>query len=338
MPDPDQQAIERFIRERGITVLPEFAKRPVGRPRKEVQPKEPGAVRRGRPPGVSLAERRPDLKSWQLVYGMTRKPEGGTLSRFVGTSHHRNLQAATLPGDHDAITGATTLFPLSVRHASDSPRLLVSGHNSAKIGKTVMVGIWKGMPIYHLTLVERETCPKSCFNYRQCYGNAMPIARRHTYDQALVWLLGEELRAKAVEHPGGFVVRLHNLGDFPDPAYAKKWLAWMREIPAIRVFGYTAHPAGSPVGKLIGRANEEFPGRWMVRFSVPPDAYPQPMQATTIWRQPEGGKVPEGTVCPMSREKTRCCATCGLCWWPAAADLRIVFTGHGARFGNKSNG
>ena len=195
----------------------------------------------------------------------------------------------------------------------------------------VLKGPWRGKPIYQLTLVERETCPKTCDLWAECFGNAMPLARRHRYTPELVRVLDRELKQKATDHPQGFVVRLHVLGDFPDLAYARQWGAWMATIPELRVFGYTHHREWSEIGRLISALGAFHPDRWAIRFSVPPQQVPAPFQATTIWRQPEAARVPEGIVCPAQTHKTAACATCGLCWAPAAAGQRIVFIGHGLR-------
>jgi hypothetical protein len=64
--------------------------------------------------------------------------------------------------DHPAAVEGRTIFPRSVVGAADSPRLLVSGHNNSKLGKEVLRGSRAGWPIFHLTLEERATCPRSC--------------------------------------------------------------------------------------------------------------------------------------------------------------------------------
>ena len=275
---------------------------------------------------------------WQDFYGGCHRDPGGYLTRFKGTAAHANRKDAALPATHPAIVNSTTLFQKSIIDPEKAPRLLVSGFNSAKLGRVVLKGPWRGMPIFHLTLVERETCPRTCQLWRECFGNGMPLARRHRYTPALVPTLDRELRAAAVKHAQtGFVVRLHNLGDFPDMAYALAWGRWMRDLPELHVFGYTEHPAESQIGWLVNLLGALHPDRWMMRFSVAADDNPQPMQATTIWRQPEGSNVPEGLICPAQTHKTAACATCGLCWSPGATGKRIVFIGHGMSHGSRKD-
>lgn len=275
----------------------------------------------GDPPDAALVDRAP------LAHGGAHRPHN-RLARFTGTAHHASRDDAALRAGHRAIVHGHTLFRKSVVPADETPRLLVSGENSAKLGREVTRGPWAGMPIYQLTLEERATCPRSCTLWQECMGNAMPFARRHRAGPELEERLRYEIGALARRHPDGFVVRIHVLGDFYSIEYARTWFRLVHAHPELHVFGYTAHAADSEIGELIGIANHEFAGRWMMRFSVPPDAPPAPDQATTIWRQARG-RVPEGVVCPAQTGDTLTCGTCGLCWLQQASDVRVVFIGHG---------
>lgn len=148
--------------------------------------------------------------------------EDQSLSRFP---HYkpRPGEVVPLPSDHPAVVEGRTLFPKSVVAAEDSPRLLVSGHNNPKLGKQVLKGPRAGWPIYQLTLEERATCPSSCFNWARCYGNGMHMARRHRAGRDLELKLMEDLADLGVDHPQGFIVRLHTLGDFYSVGYVKFW-------------------------------------------------------------------------------------------------------------------
>lgn len=255
--------------------------------------------------------------------------ERGRLARF--TYHHqgaRPRETAELAADHAAVTEGRTLFPSQVLELDDKP-VLVSGKHNAKIGSVVLKGPWSGFPIYTLTLEERATCPTSCDLWRACYGNAMHFSRRRRYTPQLMERLEVELGGLSIQHPQGFVVRLHVLGDFPDPVYVEQWRLWSGLFRQIHVFGYTAHAPKSEIGAAIANLNDDFPGRWAIRFSVPPAAPGRRMQATTIWREPEGHTVEEGIMCPTVMGTSETCGTCALCWAPAAADKRIVFVGHG---------
>lgn len=255
---------------------------------------------------------------------------GGTLRRFSVPRASADRASAALAAHHPALLEARSIFPSTVVQPSASPRLLVSGHNAAKIGARIVKGPWRGLPVYTLTLEERATCPVSCHLWAECYGNAMPFARRHFGGRELEAVLSQELAALAAQHTGGFAVRLHVLGDFYSVRYAARWAVWLHRIPQLHVFGFTAHLDHHAAGQMVERMNGRFPDRCVIRFSRRRPTG-QGFEATTIWRRPEGPRVPEGLVCPAQTGRTECCATCGLCWHPAAAATPIVFIGHGRR-------
>ncbi|WP_160119663.1 hypothetical protein [Rhodovarius lipocyclicus] len=256
--------------------------------------------------------------------------EGDSLRRFAAVLPHADRTAAALSVDHPALAEARTIFPSTVHFADEVDRVLVSGANNPKLGARVTKGPWRGMPIYQLTLEERATCPASCALWATCYGNSMHLARRHRPGRELEQILGAELCGLADRHPGGFVVRLHTLGDFYSVRYASLWAVWLQWIPELRVFGYTAREDGTPIAEVIERLNGRFPDRCLIRFSraVPSG---KAHEAITIWHQPAGQWVDQGLVCPAQTERTACCGTCGLCWSPAMAATPIVFVGHGRR-------
>jgi hypothetical protein len=254
-----------------------------------------------------------------------RKKDGGKLSRFAGTSHHADKASAELDPNHPAVKAGTTIFPKSIFTPAKSPRLLIPGHNNPKVGAMVMKGPWEGAAIFTLSLVERETCPRDCETWRSCYGNAMPLARRHRPDHNLKTRLEKEVEALTGEH-GKIAVRLHVLGDFYSVPYVMFWAALVTRHPGLHIWGYTSRKPDTPIGREIALTNQWFPDRFNIRFSNTPDPY---RSTGIIWRQPEGSVVPEGQVCPASMEKTAACGTCGICWAPEMLFTRIVFIGHG---------
>lgn len=251
-------------------------------------------------------------------------------------TEHKELtpeKVGGLPSDHSAITEARTLFPSTVVSPQDSPRLLVSGQHSRKLGSHVTKGPWADFPIYQLTLEERATCPKTCAHWTSCYGNGMPQSRRHAHGDDLIYFLRGELTDLQDDHPEGFVVRLHVLGDFYSVDYVAAWFGFIKLFPALHIFGYTAWPRSSEIGAAVKRITDKHWDRFAIRFS---DAEPKPQGATTIWRQPEADNVPEGIVCPAQTGKTDCCGTCGLCWSEPMREKTIVFVAHGPKFNQKS--
>jgi hypothetical protein len=263
------------------------------------------------------------------------KKHDRTLSRFPGHAASPD-RVVPLPADHPALTEARTIFTSTVVRPDESPRLLVSGHNSRKIGAEVRKGPWKGMPIYTLTLEERATCPSSCQRWADCYGNAMPFARRHRHGFALATRLGQELEQLDKQHRQGFVVRLHVLGDFWSPQYVSFWRSWLHCYRRLHVFGYTAHPRTSEIGQAVEALNLLAPERWQILFSVGAEEASAERQAVTV-RSADEAQQAGAILCPAQTGRTEACATCGLCWAPAATSRhRIAFLLHGRRARGKS--
>jgi hypothetical protein len=245
-----------------------------------------------------------------------RYASGGSLRRFasIKPKGHR----ISLPADHPSLTFGRTIFPSRVEHPDDRPALLIDGHNSRKIGRRVMKGRFRGFPIFTLTLEERATCPRSCLEWSTCYGNSMNWARRIQHGPEFERRLWDELAAKQLAHPGGFLVRIHVLGDFYSVDYAELWAEALDAYPALHVFGYTARETESEIGQVVCQLLGMYPERWRVRFSG--------LNAET-----DGSIVvddatdTEHLICPAQTGKTECCATCTFCF---ATDRTIAFLRH----------
>lgn len=210
--------------------------------------------------------------------------------------------------DHPAATDGRTIFPSRVFSASARDRVLKSGMNSSKIGRMVVKGRWRGMPIYTLTLEERATCPRSCREWLTCYGNNMHLAERFRADGEFIVHLWSELLRLQRRHAEGFVVRLHVLGDFFSEGYVALWATALEQLPALRAFGFTArHPNLDPIGRALWTLTEQHWDRFAIRFSGrdAPD-----MGAVVIGADDKAQHI----ICPAQQNKTDCCGTCGLCW------------------------
>lgn len=259
--------------------------------------------------------------------------------RFTEPKALRPHDVLPLSKEHGAIIASRTLFPSTVVDPADSPRLLVSGQNSRKIGDRVSKGPWKGFPVYTLTLEERASCPESCARWLDCYGNAMPRARRHRHGAALEDRLRSEVAAMAREHSGGFVVRLHILGDFYSVGYVNLWLQLIAQHRSLHVYGYTAWSVDSVIGRAVANLRDARWDRFAVRTSVGKIEKPGTW-ATALDFVPENPTVVIGNqravVCPMQTGATECCGTCGLCWSKNAKDTPIAFVLHGKRGGRHS--
>lgn len=237
-----------------------------------------------------------------------------------------------LQPDNAAVIEGRAMFPTQVRDVRGDTigkGVLKSGHNSRKIGDRVVKGPWSGMAIYTLTLEERATCPRSCLHWRSCYGNGMPYAHRFKSGEGLEARLGAELSALNLKHRGGFVVRLHVLGDFYSIPYVVKWRKWLQLYEGLHVFGYTAWLPGTLIGDAILETRDRIWDRFAIRFSG--------LDTITI----PAGNGARGTdlgilessdvktvACPAQTDDDVCCGSCGLCWNAQPKDLRIAFQAH----------
>jgi hypothetical protein len=246
---------------------------------------------------------------------------GGKLKRVAAIAP--GARSVRLAADHPAALEGRTLFPTTVVSPANSPRVFVSGHNQRKIGKVVVKGRWKGMPIFCLTLEERKTCPPTCLVWHECYGNNMHLARRHRHGPELEHKIIDEALELAKQHPQGFVVRLHMLGDFYSVEYVELWHELMKLVPTMHVFGFTAHQPTSTIGQAILRwlawSDAETDARAWIRFSGT-DAHGLGSQVI------DSPAESQHVVCPAMTHKTDCCGTCGLCW---TMDRPVEFLRHG---------
>ena len=216
---------------------------------------------------------------------------------------------------HPSLQRAITIHPRTRRDAiSNSTRILKPVSDNGKLGKgsnVITKGAWRGFPLFSLTLEERATCPDTCGRWRDCFGNNMGHAHRFGHDDALMVRLAMELSMLQDEHPEGFVVRLHILGDFWSVAYVQFWIDALAQYPALRIFGYThRHPTLPPIGRAIARGLQN--SRAWVRWSDSDG----PMTATVSGR---------GIQCPEQTGKTQSCLTCALCW---STERAIAFLPH----------
>lgn len=239
---------------------------------------------------------------------------------------------------HSALEEARTIFPKSVTSAWDTDRLLVGGANNAKLGGKVEKGEWAGMPIFHLTLEERATCPApdrngdgGCPLWAGCYGNAMHLARRHdARSDNFLDFLQAELWLMARAFPKGYVVRLHTLGDFYSVEYVQFWRDLLERIPALRVWGYTARIAEDPIGAAL---RELVADRWD-RFAIRWSNFDGPQGTVVVTDMADAGDAipcPAQHTAAEAEAKTDSCATCGLCWAAGARSKTVAFLRHGMK-------
>lgn len=258
--------------------------------------------------------------------------------RFTDKPELDPTSVLSLAPSHAAMVGNRTLFPSTVVTvtAGEPDRLLVSGRNNRKLGDVVAKGRFKGYALYGLSLEERATCPTDCGVRAFCYGNSMQLARRHRIGDADVFFdrLGAEIVSLLDEHDG-LLVRLHVLGDFPSVEYVAFWSDALAENDRLAVYGYTHRRAkvwdGDEIGDAIQSLKDKYPDRFRIRWS---GSVSRSDGAVVINKVPRQPRVDEGLVCPAQAEATACCASCGLCWEPAAKNDTIVFIKHGPHSGD----
>lgn len=255
---------------------------------------------------------------------LERKESGLNVYERNARAERFSNEVFSLSPFSDAVQEKRTLFPSTVVSAIDSPRLFVSGRNSPKLGDKIHKGDWKGRPLFSLTLEERATCPTSCHHFLSCYGSSMPMSRRHRADADLIPAIAQELGTLSTKYPRGFVVRLHQLGDFYSVEYVAAWRKYLKLFPALHAFGYTAWPRETPIGRAVDTLTREHWLRFAIRRSTR-DEY-GPRTAASVSAPTTKNDV---IMCPAQSGKSDSCSHCGLCWSPAAKHRPIGFLTHG---------
>jgi hypothetical protein len=236
----------------------------------------------------------------------------------------KGRSASMLPFDHPAVMDAHTIYPSTVQVISDETTLLKTGSNQWKLGAKVLRGHWAGFPIFSLTLEERATCPISCKHWRSCYGSRMHRSRRMQHGADLERRLEIEVARHAVDHPDGFAVRLHILGDFYAVEYVDLWRKLLDRHPELHVWGYTARIdiANDPIAAALVALTQDHQDRFKMRFSNALIPFPAP---TTISVEHPYQSPPDATVCPQETDRSESCSTCALCW---GSRERVAFITH----------
>ncbi len=222
---------------------------------------------------------------------------------------------SSLRADHPALAGRRTIFLKSIKKPGETSSIIKPADTNSKLsaGKNViMKGRWKGLRLFQLLLEERATCPKTCAQWANCYGNNMFLAHRIDHrSPRFLPTLEREVAALARRYPQGFVVRLHVLGDFYSKAYVRFWLRMLKQHPQLKIFGYThrwpEHKDG--IGREIQKLNK---AGAFVRFSD---------RGGEMSANVEG----EGIQCPQEVGTSESCLTCALCW---QTDKPIRFIAH----------
>ena len=246
-----------------------------------------------------------------------------------------------------AIMNATTVFSKTVKDINNGlgkTENLIKKSTNVKLGKKVTKGIYKGYPIFTLTLEERKTCPRSCKHWNNCYGNNIPFATRYNVNPQFEERLEQELTALNKKYPNGFLVRLHILGDFYSVSYVAKWCKWLSMFKGLTIYGYTANQPNAiddkerNIAQAIQTIRDNSKGRFSIRFS---GNYDQTFTANSYDETQAQAQVKDkkAFICPTQVTKenpTRLakkdettivsdCGACGLCW---TSNKTVVFLTH----------
>lgn len=209
---------------------------------------------------------------------------------------------------HPALSEARSIHLRMIRSPLDAKNVLKEVTRNSKLGngsKWITKGKWRAMPMFSLTLQERDTCPRTCHHWDDCYGNNMAFAHRIAKGNALEDKLREEIATLALYYPNGFVIRLHVLGDFYSLQYVELWADLLTRYQNLHIFGYTARK-DCPIGIAIDVLNSGLWGdRVWIRKSMKESFHG--LSAVEI-------PSPVAITCPQQTGKTKACITCGLCW------------------------
>lgn len=274
-------------------------------------------------PGWNDAQKAELTRLWAVhggKFGKIAKAMGRSKGSISGKSRVMGLQfrgglARILERDSPAAVTGVSIYPRRV--IPPDGNVLKSGDNQRKLGKMITKGQWKGYPVFSLTLQERATCPTTCALWHGCYGNNMGHAKRYEHGPELEKQVWRELASLQRSYPGGFVVRLHLLGDFYSVSYVDMWESALDHFPGLRVFGYSAWKCATPIGRALALLRNR---RWD-RFAVRTSGAMTGLRAVVFPKVPPAGVI----ACPAQSGKTSNCSSCALCW---ATTKAIGFKAH----------
>ena len=104
-----------------------------------------------------------------------------------------------------AVQEKRTLFSKNVFNPlSNKTNILKSGAQNKKLGGLITKGIWRGLPLYSLTLEERATCPTTCAHFSDCYGNNMRYAHRFQSGGNLAASNGFPIQGSGISNDGPY--------------------------------------------------------------------------------------------------------------------------------------
>ena len=180
--------------------------------------------------------------------------------------------------------------------------------------KYISKGKFRNLPLYVLTLPERLSCPE-CKVRNYCYGDNMPFAKRmNPRSKCFRNALQADLNKLSKRHKRGYVVRLHELGDFFSSEYVRFWRDMLKLHSGLSIFGYSHQRDSRKFGR-IGTALDKVFLQHRGRFNIMDSDASHGTGVRPVAQVLDEGETsrPGLITCPQQTKRSRSCVTCGLC-------------------------
>lgn len=195
-------------------------------------------------------------------------------------------------------------------------------------GKFGSMRITKGLPI-HDCPNRTEACSKVCYaikfatwgNLKQ--GMAGHYSRLAHNDTDTLWsLMRRDIQATLVYEPDGFIIRIHEAGDFVSPEHVMVYHRLALEFSSVIYFGYSRGWADEAIGPTLEAINE-LPNVF-IRESIDGSRPEGTGKAPLAYFGPKELAPKKAFKCPEQLGGPKC-VDCGLCW---RVSLPVVFRVH----------
>ena len=231
------------------------------------------------------------------------------------------IQPATMAAIHD------------LSHADDAelryrPLLKTGNDKTGTHGRYGAVRITKGLPIHDCPDATPE-CRRVCYAVKfatwasKKQGVAGHYSRlAHEDPERLYQLLRRDVQATMVYEPDGFLLRIHEAGDFVSAVHAKVYDRLARESPTVTFFGYSRAWVNQAIAAVLTRMND-LPNV-SIRESLDRDRPRGTGLAPLAYFGPDAFEPARAFKCPEQLGGPKC-ADCGLCW---RVSVPVVFRQH----------
>ena len=231
-----------------------------------------------------------------------------------------------LPTTLEAIHSTADSADHELRHTS----LLKTGNaKTGTHGKHGAMRLTKGLPV-HDCPDATPACSAACYAIKFStwaslkQGVAGHYSRlAHNEPERLYQLLHRDLQAALAYEPDGFILRIHEAGDFVNAAHANVYHRLAEAFETVQFYGYSrgwVNPAIAPV--LI--ALNELPNV-AIRESLDRDRHVGTGLAPVAYFGPDELAPQRAFKCPEQLPNGPKCVDCGLCW---RVDRPVIFRQH----------